>query len=508
MTKLKVLAGLALLNMLLGAQVPTYTIRTVAGATPPGDGVFAVNAVLGVGLGKVTSDSAGNVYFADSSNRVRRVDTNGLLSTVAGGGNGSTPATQLMIGAYSLIPDNSGNLYVGGLFSDCTLRRVNLATGAITALAGTGACNTAGPDGPGLSSALYQITGLALDNQGGILISERYGYRVRRLDPGTLKLTTVVGTGSLGAGADGLAATQTALSYTEDVAVDSKGEIFVLDSGNCVVRKIDPATNVAHIVAGTLAKCGFAGEGVAPTSAQFSNPRGMVVSAAGDILYVADGTGPDSRIRKVDLGHNLITTYAGGPAIGDSGDGGPAAQAQVSWVNGVSLMANGALVLSEYLGGRLRSIDSSQTIHPFAGVVNRAQGDGGPALAAWMAPDYVLLDGKGGLVVSDGGNYRIRAISNGVISLVAGGGSGGDGGPATSASLPLLWGMTVDPAGPIYVSQGSGEIRAISGGIIKAASATSFNFPQGLALDPTHRFLYIAEYSGDRVVRLDTSSGQ
>ena len=508
MTKLKLFAGLAALAMLLDGQVPTYTIRTVAGTAPPGDGVFAVNAVLGLGLGKVTSDSAGNVYFADSSNRVRRVDANGLLSTVAGGGTGSTPATQVTIGAYSLTVDNSGNLYVGGGFSDCTLRRVNVATGTITALAGTGGCNTAGPDGPALSSPLFQITGIALDNLGGILISERYGYRVRRLDPNTQKLTTVVGTGSIGAGADGLPATQTALSYTEDVAVDSKGDIFVLDSGNCVVRKIDPATNVAHIVAGTLGKCGFAGEGVPPTSAQFSSPRGMVVSAAGDVLYVGDGASPDSRIRKVDLGHNVITTYAGGAVAGDSGDGGPAAQAQVSWVNGVSLTANGTLILSEYIGGRLRAIDPAQNIHPFAGVANRAQGDGGPALAAWLSPDYVSVDGKGGLVISDGGNNRIRAVSNGVISLVAGGGAGGDGGPATSASLALIWGFTVDPAGPIYLSQGSGEVRVINGGVINAASSTKFNFPQGLALDPTHRFLYVAEYSGDRIVRLDTSSGQ
>lgn len=499
--------------MLLPGQVPTYSIRTVAGATPPGDGGFAINAVFSGVLGKVTTDSAGNVYFADFS-RVRRVSTDGLLTTVAGGGSGSTPATQANIGTYSLTVDNSNNLYVGGLYGDCTVKRVNLSTGAITVLAGTGACNASGPDGPGASTALFEITGLALDNTGGLLISEAYGYRVRRLDLKTLNLTTIVGTGRIGAGADGLPPTQTALSYTEDVAVDSKGDIFVLDAGNCVVREIAAGTNVAHIVAGQLGKCGFAGEGVAPTSAQFDSLAfGMAVSAAGDVLYVGEGGGDsNTRVRKVDLGHNVITTYAGGGGLGDSGDGGPARQALVAWVEGLALTSNGSLVISEYLGGRVRLIDSSQNMQAFAGVANRAQGDGGPALAALLAPDHTGQDGQGRLVISDGGHRRIRAVSKGVMSLVAGTdafhGSSGDGGPATSAGIFVVYGMAVDPAGPIYICQGTGEVRVISGGIIKAATATQFDFPTGLALDPSHRFLYVSEYQGNRVVRLDTSTGQ
>lgn len=512
MMRLAFVTGFAAMALLLPGQVPTYSIRTVAGSTPPGDGGFAVNAVLSAGLGKVGADSAGNVYFADGNNIVRRVGTDGLLSTIAGGGRGSTPATQITIGAYSLALDNSNNLYVGGLYSSCIVRRVNLATGAITALAGTGVCNSSGPDGPGASTALEQITGLAPDNQGGLFITERYGYRVRRLDLSTLMLTTIMGTGTAGAGADGLAPKQTALSYLNDVALDSRGDIFVLDAGNCVVRELAAGSNVVHIVAGKLGQCGTSGEGVPPLSAEFIGPFGMTVNTAGTVLYVADGGGvPTNRVWKVDLANNAVTTYAGG-ARGDGGDGGPASQAQVAWVDGLALMPNGGLLISEYLGGRVRLIDSAQIIRPVAGTANPAQGDGGPALAALLSPDSTGVDGKGELVISDGGNRRIRGVSNGVISLIAGTdpfrGSTGDGGPATSAGLFVLYGMAVDPAGPIYVSEGLGEVRVIRGGVINSASATKFNFPMGLALDPTNRYLYIAEYSGDRVVRLDTTNGQ
>ena len=497
--------------VLLPAQVPTYSIRTVAGASPPGDGGFAVNAVLGA-LGKVTTDIAGNVYFAEQSGKVRRVAPDGVLSTVAGGG-GSTPALQASLSQpYAVAVDSAKQLlYIGEL--GATIRRVNLQTGAIQIIAGTGAFSS-GPDGPALSTPLFEITGLALDASGGLLFSERYGYRVRRLDLAASTVKTIVGTGTSGAGADGLPATQTAMSYAEDVAVDSKGNIFVLDSGNCVVRKIDPATNVAHIVAGSLGNCGYAGDGVPPLSAHLDTTLAMALNAAGDLLYLTEGSGvgkESNRVRKVDLGNNGITTYAGIGTMGDSGDGGAAAQAALAWPAGIALNRDGTVLVSEYIGFRIRLIDSSQKIQAFAGSPNAAKGDGGPALAALLSPDVVAPDGKGGLVIADGGNRRIRAVSNGKISLVAGTdyfhGSSGDGGLATSAGLFVVYGMAVDPAGPIYISEATGEVRVISGGIIKAASAISFNFPQGIVLDPTHRFLYIAEYSGQRVVKLDVSTG-
>jgi uncharacterized protein (TIGR03437 family) len=498
--------------MLLPAQVPTYTVRTVAGATPPADGGFALNAVLGAGMGKVATDSAGNVYFAEAAlGKVHRVGLDGVMTLVAGGGTGSTPALQATLGyPYALAVDSVNNiLYIGGLYY-CAIQRVDLKTGAIATIAGNGVCNSSGPDGPALTTALFEISGLALDSTGGLVFSEVYGYRVRRLDLAKGTVKTIIGTGTNGGGADGLPATQTALSYPGDVALDSKGDIFVLDAGNCVVRKIDAVTNLAHIVTGTLGQCGYAGEGVPPLSATLDQADAMTVDAGGDLVYIAEGGGPSNRIRKADLGANKITTFAGTGAGGDSGDGGPATQALITWPRGLALN-NGALLFSEYVGARVRSIDSSQIIHPFAGVANPATGDGGPALAAVLSPFAAVPDGKGGLVISDDGHRRVRAVSNGVIALVAGTdyyhGSSGDGGPATSAGLFVVYGMAVDPAGPIYISEGLGEVRVISGGIIRAVSSISFNFPNGLALDPTHRFLYVAEYQGDRIVSVDVTTG-
>jgi uncharacterized protein (TIGR03437 family) len=499
--------------MLLPAQVPTYTIRTVAGTTPPSDGGFALNAVFAVGMGKVTTDSAGNVYIAESSaGKVHRVGTDGVMTLVAGGGTGSTPALQATLSyPYALAVDSVNNiLYIGGLYY-CAIQRVDLKTGAFATIAGTGVCNSSGPDGPALTTPIFEISGLALDSSGGLLFSEVYGYRVRRLDLAKGTMTTIVGTGSIGAGADGLPATQTALGYTGDVALDSKGDIFVLDAGNCVVRKIDAATSLAHIVAGTLGQCGYAGEGVAPLAATLDQANGITVDAGGDVVYIAEGFGASNRIRKADLGANKITTFAGTGAGGDSGDGGPAIQALITVPRGLALNSGGILYFTEYIGARVRLIDTSQRVQAFAGVLNAATGDGGPALAAVLNPFAAVPDGKGGLVISDDGHYRVRAVSNGVISLVAGTnafqGSSGDGGPATSAGLFVVYGMAVDPAGPVYISQGTGEVRVISGGIIRALSSISFNFPNGLALDPTHRFLYIAEYQGDRIVSVDVTTG-
>ena len=514
MTLLRLTAVCVGAAVLLSAQVLTYSIRTVAGTTPPGDGGFAVDAVLGVAMGKVTTDTAGNVYFAElGAGKVHRVGVDGVMTAVAGGASRSTPALQATLSyPYALAVDSANNLlYIGQLYS-CAIQRVNLQTGAIATIAGSGGnCTSSGPDGPALTTSLFQITGLALDSNGGLLFSERYGYRVRRLDLAASTVKTIIGTGTSGAGADGQLATQTAMSYTEDVALDFKGNIFVLDSGNCVVRKIDPINNVAHIVAGILGKCGHAGDGAPPLSAQLDIANAMALNAGGDLLYVAEGNGSatDEYIRKVDLGNNRITTIAGLGPMGDSGDGGLAVQAPVAWPEGIALTRDGTLLISEYIAGRVRLIDSSQKIQAFAGVANAARGDGGPGLAALLAPNSVAPDGKGGLVISDGGHRRVRALSNGVISLLAGTdyfhGSSGDGGPATSAGLFTMYAMAVDPAGPIYICEGTGEVRVISGNVIRAV--TTLDFPTGLALDPSHKFLFVSEYSGNRVVRVDLSTG-
>ena len=496
--------------LLCGQTVPSYFMRTAAGASPSGDGAPAKNAVLS-SLGKVATDTAGNVYIAEQgAGRVRRVSPNGLISTVAGGG-GTTPALQATISPYALAVDTSNNLYVGDLFGDCDIWRVNLQTNAAAVIAGNGTC-AAGPDGPALSTSLYEVTGLALDSSGGLLFGERYSNRVRRLDLTKLTVTTIMGTGASGNGPDGKPPLQTALGDVEDVKLDSSGDLFVVDNGNCVIRKLD-ASGLVHIVAGQSGSCGSPGEGAAPLSAQFGYASGLAVDAAGDVLYLVqgNGSGVNIRVSKIDLGASKVTTYAGTGVMGDTGDGGPANQAPLGWPVGVALYQSGSLLVSEYTGFRVRLIDSSQSIQAFAGAANRAPGDGGPAQAAVLSASTAFQDGKGGFAINDSGNRRVRAVSGGVISLIAGTdffhGSSGDGGPALNAGLFVVYGMTMDPAGPIYIAEGSGEVRVINQGQINKASTVAFNFPMGLALDPAHQFLYIAEYSGDRVVRLNLSTG-
>ena len=500
-------AWCSLAAVMVSAQsTPSYSIRTVAGTSFPGDGGLAPNAVLN-SLGKVAADSAGNVYFAESgANRVHRVAPNGLLTTVFG--NGSSKPNY----PYALAVDSVNNiLYVSDLFGDCAIWQVNLQTNAAAVIAGNGSCS-ASPDGPALSTSLFEVTGLALDSKGGVLFSERYGGRVRRLDLTKQTVTTILGTGTLGNGADGKPAAQTAISYAEDVKVDSTGNIFVVDNGNCVIRKVD-SSGTARIVAGQAGVCGYNGENLAPLSAQLSAPLGLAMDNAGDLLYLVQGTSSSQgvRVSKIDFSANKVSTFAGNGVQGDGGDGGPAAQATLGWAVGLALNQNGGLLVSEYIGFRVRLIDSSQNIQVFAGTTNRAAGDGGPAQAALISPGGAGSDGHGGFIINDSGNRRVRAVSGGIISLVAGTnyfkGSSGDGGSATNAGLFLVYGMAVDPAGPIYVCEGTGEVRVISRGQINSATTTSFNFPGALALDATRQMLYVAEYSGDRIVRLNLSTG-
>ena len=284
-----------------------------------GDGGLATGASLGYPAG-LAFDSSGNLFIADwSYSNVRRVDTNGIITTVAGGqgqsgfsGDGG-PATQaLLSGPSALAVDKSGNLYI----LDTGNNRVRMVTtsGAISTIAGTGALGLAGDGGPATKATFSFPEGMAIDSSGNLYIADKYDNVIRRISVGGI-INTVAGTGQFGYNGDNVQATKAYLAVPRGVTVDASGNLYIADSANERIRRVD-INGIITTIAGT-GQAGFSGDGSAATVATFSTPAAVALDASGAV-YVADLD--NNRIRRVVPG-GTVTTFAG--TATSIGDGGP-----------------------------------------------------------------------------------------------------------------------------------------------------------------------------------------
>jgi uncharacterized protein (TIGR03437 family) len=289
----------------------TYTISTVAGTGASGlsgDNGPAINAQLTNPVG-VAVDSAGNLYIADAGNgRVRRV-SKGVIATVAGGGtslgdNGPATSAQL-ISPTGVAVDSTGNLFI----ADVNGQRIRkVSNGVITTVAGGG--TSLGDNGPATSAQLISPIGVAVDSAGNLYIADMNNYRVRKVSNGVI--TTVAGNGYEGFSGDNGAAINAQLANPMGVAVDSAGNLFIADQSNRRVRKV--SSGVITTVAGSGTE-GFSGDNGPATSAQLSYPVGVAVDSDGS-LYIVD----NQRIRKVSNGVISTAAGTGTPGFsGDNG---------------------------------------------------------------------------------------------------------------------------------------------------------------------------------------------
>ena len=351
-------------------------------------------------------DGAGNLYIADTLNRrVRRVDPTGTITTVAGPGDLGDGGPALEARFYSpggVAVDGAGSVYIADI-GNYRVRKVD-TSGTITTVAGTGELGFSGDGGPATEAQFHFPGAVALDGAGNVYISDYNDHRIRKVDAmGTI--TTIAGTGVRGFSGDGGPATEAQLNLPFGVAVDGTGNLYVADRVNHRVRKVD-AMGTITTIAGTGDR-GFSGDGGPATEAQINRPFGVAVDGAGNLYIVDDG---NLRVRKVDT-TGTITTVAGTGEYGFSGDGGPATEAQIS-PSGVAVDGADNLYIVDGSGSRIRKIDSTGTITTIAGTGERGfGGDGGPATEAQLSSSgYVAVDRAGNLYISDTSNDRVRIL--------------------------------------------------------------------------------------------------
>jgi sugar lactone lactonase YvrE len=334
------------------------TISTVAGngtRSFSGDGGDAMLAQLYFPYG-VALDAAGNLFMADTVNHsVRKVDVGGTITTVAGtgtqgfSGDGAAATTARLSRPQRVRLDAAGNLYIADR-SNHRIRKVD-ATGMITTVAGNGTPGFSGDGGAATAAQLRDPFGVALDAAGNLYIADTFNNRIRKVDASSGVISTVAGTGTSGFSGDGGAATAAQLGNSYDVASDAAGNLYIADTTNQRIRRVDAASGVISTVAGNGTQGSSGDEGDA-TLAQLLNPQGVALDAAGN-LYIADSS--NHRIRKVSA-TGTITTVAGTGAAGYSGAGGAATAAQLNFPYGVALDAAGNLYIADANNQRIRRV--------------------------------------------------------------------------------------------------------------------------------------------------------
>jgi PKD repeat protein len=304
--------------------------------------------------------------------------------------------------------DAKGCLYVADQINH-RVQKVDTATGVMTTLAGNGGAGFSGDGGPSSAAVLNQPRGLGVDGDGNVFIADAYNHRVRRVDAVTGIITTVAGNGVQGYGGDGGPATSASFNTPIELAFDAANNVYVNDENNHRIRKVDKATGVITTFAGNGSP-GFSGDGGPATDAMLSTPSSIVFDPSWN-LYVADRF--NHRVRMVAAGTGTITTVAGTGTGGHSGDGGPAAAAELNNPIGLDIDSRNSLYIVDHGSNYVRRMDlGSGTIATVAGNgVAGFSGDGGiPTSASLNLPVAVAFDAAGDMYIADFNNRRVRKI--------------------------------------------------------------------------------------------------
>ncbi|MBL4719846.1 MAG: hypothetical protein JKY20_01765 [Alphaproteobacteria bacterium] len=327
----------------------------------------------------------------------------------------------------------------------------------MTTIAGTGAVGNSGDSGPAVDARLNNPFDVVFDSSGNLIFSDTYNHCIRRVDMATGVLENVAGTGEVGYSGDGGPGAAATFNQPYGLAIDDNGAIYAADRLNAVVRKIDGATGVVSTFAGTGEKL-FSGDGGAAQDAGMVEPNGLAFSPDMTRLYIADVA--DNRVRVVDIATGVISTFAGNGAGAHDGDGGSAAIAGVFGARAVALRPeDDAVYILERQGSSLRVASSDgRVISTVASTGETGYGgDGGPvADAVFDRPKEMTVNGDGDILIVDTENHAIRFIdwrADSVRTIAGDGAAGfsGDGLIATQSSLARPHGIAVAPDGAFYI---------------------------------------------------------
>jgi RHS repeat-associated protein len=331
-------------------------INTIAGAPGAGfsgDGGPATQAQLNYPQGMVF-DAAGNLFIADYiNNRVRKIDPSGIITTVAGtgaagfSGDGGAAVQAALSNPIALAVDSFGNLFISD-YENFRIRKVD-RNGIITTVAGNGAQGYSGDNGPATQARIDHANGIEVDASGSLFIADTHSNRVRRVDPSGI-ITTVAGTGTAGYSGNGGRATAAAINQPVGVAFDGSANMYIVEFGSHAVRKVSPA-GIISAVAGT-GSAGYSGDGGPATQAKLYYPFGVEADGEGNLIIFDTY---NCRVRRVDR-NGIITTITGNSTYGYSGDGGPAGQAQIGYIQGGAIDPVGNVHLADIYYHRIRKI--------------------------------------------------------------------------------------------------------------------------------------------------------
>lgn len=327
--------------------------------------------------------------------------------------------------------------------------------GIITTIAGNGSKEYSGDGGQAVDAGLSSPGGLFIDVDGNLYIADSSNHCIRKVDPSGI-ISTIAGNGTSGYSGDGSKAQDAQLNSPNDIYISALGELFIADTGNECIRKIDNS-GIITTVAGNGVE-GFERGEFPATETSLNAPFGVYVNDNGNI-FIADTA--NHKIRKVEDG--ILSTIAGRISsildpFGYGGDGGQAVNA-LFW-NPTEIYGDqeGNLYIADYVNNFIRKIDASGIITSIVGTgSNDFTGDGGSAVNASIAqPSDVFVDSFGNIFICDTGNQRIRKVdASGIISTVAGNGgndSFADNVPATETSLIYPSGICVDTIGNLYIA--------------------------------------------------------
>jgi sugar lactone lactonase YvrE len=488
------------------ANLSVGDIMTVAGVGYR-DGIPAKEADAGWPLGVVRRPDGDLIVVDYHAHRLWRIDQAGILHRFAGdgvpgnSGDGGPALEARFYLPHDLTQDKEGNLYLSDLGND-TYRRIDVQTGIITRVAGSGKKGRGGDGGPAQDAELDTTCGIAVDEAGNLYLSSEWGNNIRRVDAQTGIIERFAGLDAhhyasevgpsrpfygpglslMGYHGDGGPASEAAFHNPEHLAFDSQGDLYVCDNANDRIRKIDMKTGIITTVLGNGQRSSN-GDGRLATEASTLMPDAICLDVH-DNLYVGEKYG--FRIRKVEAQTGIVQTLVGNGVPGFGGEGLPGRETHCnSCEAGIWADPDGTVFWGD-CSGRLRRVDG------LTGIVTTVLGgtsvhDGGAATQAFLCgPGGVAVGPDGRLYIADVWNQRIRLIdpTTGTIETVAGNGArayGGDNGPATAAYLGNPHDVSVDSQGRLVIADTrNGRLRRVEkDGTIRVIAGTTLPWDGG-----------------------------